>query len=546
MGSSRAQQEGRILLAIRALDDGLIGSAYEAAGVYDVPYETLRRRRSGTRSRIETRPNCLKLTDQEEDVLVQWVLDIDSRGYAPRVAELRRKANMLLAECVRGTDEPPLTVGMNWTTRFIRRRPELSAKYLRKYDYQRALCENPKTMGDWFRLVQNVKQKYGILDEDTYKFDETGFQMGVIATAKVVTGSERRSIPLKRQPGNREWVTVIETVAADGRSIDPLIIFAGKVHQTSWFRALQHHDYKRWNIAVSPNGWTNDEIGFDWLEWFEATTRDGTVGAYRLLILDGHHSHNTPEFDQYCTDHKIVALFLPSHSSHLLQPLDVGCFSPLKQEYGKAVEELMRLGQHHVDKSEFVELYIGARQCALTNNNIRAGFKAAGLIPFDPSAVLDMIVGPVRTPTPQPLPSSQDPEQGWVPETPHNISQIHAQTQTIRKNFKRKTIHTPSPTNIATIQMAKAAEHTMYAFRLAQERIAELEAQLQKVTKRRKIKRTYIRSTGLVAAGDVELQQEEEPEGVDDDTIVTASTVAQRRCRQCNEPGHTSRTWQRQ
>jgi len=155
MGSSRAQQEGRILLAIRALDDGLIGSAYEAAGVYDVPYETLRRRRSGTRSRIETRPNCLKLTDQEEDVLVQWVLDIDSRGYAPRVAELRRKANMLLAERVRGTDEPPLTVGMNWTTRFIRRRPELSAKYLRKYDYQRALCEDPKTMGDWFRLVQN-------------------------------------------------------------------------------------------------------------------------------------------------------------------------------------------------------------------------------------------------------------------------------------------------------------------------------------------------------------------------------------------------------
>jgi hypothetical protein len=36
--------------------------------------------------------------------------------------------------------------------------------------------------------------------------------MGVISTAKVVTGSERRSRPKAVQPGNREWVTVIQGV----------------------------------------------------------------------------------------------------------------------------------------------------------------------------------------------------------------------------------------------------------------------------------------------------------------------------------------------
>jgi hypothetical protein len=43
--------------------------------------------------------------------------------------------------------------------------------------------------------------KYGILDEDIYNFDETGFQMGVISIAKVITGAERAR-PVSIHPGN--------------------------------------------------------------------------------------------------------------------------------------------------------------------------------------------------------------------------------------------------------------------------------------------------------------------------------------------------------
>ena len=46
-------------------------------------------------------------------------------------------------------------------------------------------------MRAWFWLVQNTIAKYGILDEDIYNFDETGFQMGMISTAKVVISAER-------------------------------------------------------------------------------------------------------------------------------------------------------------------------------------------------------------------------------------------------------------------------------------------------------------------------------------------------------------------
>ena len=66
------------------------------------------------------------------------------------------------------------------------------------------MCEDPKQIQAWFQLVQNMVTKYGILLEDTYNFDETGFQIGVISTSKVVTRSERKGRPKTKQPGNRK------------------------------------------------------------------------------------------------------------------------------------------------------------------------------------------------------------------------------------------------------------------------------------------------------------------------------------------------------
>jgi len=86
-------------------------------------------------------------------------------------------------------------VGKNWTSNFINRRTELKTKFSRKYDYKRALCEDLVIIGDWFKLVRNMVAKYGILEEDIYNFDEAGFMIGVIATAKVITSAESRNRP---------------------------------------------------------------------------------------------------------------------------------------------------------------------------------------------------------------------------------------------------------------------------------------------------------------------------------------------------------------
>ncbi|EMD66390.1 hypothetical protein COCSADRAFT_34946 [Bipolaris sorokiniana ND90Pr] len=163
--------------------------------------------------------------------------------------------------------------------------------------------------------------------------------MGVAGTSKVVTSSERVGRAVVVQPGNREWVTVIECVNASGWSLPPFVILSGKT------------------IGVSDNGWTTDELSIEWVKHFNQYTAARTAGVYRLLILDGHSSHATPEFDQYCAKNKIVTLCMPPHTSHLLQPLDVSCFSPLKRAYGREIEELARQGVNHIDKIDFLTVY---------------------------------------------------------------------------------------------------------------------------------------------------------------------------------------------
>ena len=162
MQAQNSSQEGRILLAIQAIKQGHIKDVKSAAVTYDIPRTTLRRRIQGMTYRRDCTPNSQKLTPYEESALVQYILDLDSRGFPPRPQAVQEMADLLLSE--RGKSP----VGKNWTTNFIKRRTEIKAKFGRKYDYKRAKCEDPKIIQEWFSLVRNVVAKYGILEQDIY------------------------------------------------------------------------------------------------------------------------------------------------------------------------------------------------------------------------------------------------------------------------------------------------------------------------------------------------------------------------------------------
>ena len=249
-------------------------------------------------------------------------------------------------------------VGQKWPANFVKRTDSLRTCFNRAYNRQRALCEDATLIKRWFKLVEETKAEQGICDEDVYNFDEAGFMMGKITTQLVITGAERRGRPKTLQPGNREWVTLIAAISAAGWSVPLFLIFAGQYHLSAWYEEAEIP--RDWAIAVSDNGWTNNELGVKWLKHFNAHTQARSIGARRLLIIDGHKSHQSLAFQELCKENNIYTLCMPPHSSHLLQPLDVGCFSPLKRAYSREVESLMRNHINHITKLEFLPAFKAA------------------------------------------------------------------------------------------------------------------------------------------------------------------------------------------
>ncbi|BCS23639.1 uncharacterized protein APUU_40083S [Aspergillus puulaauensis] len=227
------EQEGRILLTISALKKNEISSTRRAAEVFNMPPSTLRDRLQGRQYRAEQRANSHRLSETQEEVLIRWIVSRDMRGAAPRPSQVTEMANLILQ-----ADNPPgyTPLSKNWTTTFTRRRPEVKSRFARRYNYQRAKCEDPRVIRAWFEQLQRVRIEYGIQDEDIFNFDETGFTMGILATSKVVTRANIPGKPHLIQPGNREWVTTIESINTIGWALPSTIIFKEKIYIEGWFQ----------------------------------------------------------------------------------------------------------------------------------------------------------------------------------------------------------------------------------------------------------------------------------------------------------------------
>jgi translation initiation factor IF-1 len=391
-------------------------------------------------------------------------------------------ANSLLA------DRNASPVGKRWAHNFVKRRLELKTRIIWRYDYQRAKCEDPTIIRGWFQLVENTIAKYDIRSDDIWNFDETGFMMGLISSGMVVTGSERQGRPKSVQLRNCEWVTVVEAINTEGQSIPPFIIGAGQYHLANWYRECDFPG--DWVIALSQNGWTNNQLGLDWLKHFNQSTAKRSVGSYRLLILDGHESHHSVEFERYCKDNKIITLCMPAHASHLLQPLDVGCFAVLKKAYGRQIEHLIRCSITHISKTEFFDAFHAAHQATFTKSNIRGGFRGAGLAPFDPEHVISKL--DVQLQTPSPPNEAAEPSSPWTSKTPTTTNEAQSQTEYLESRIRRH--HSSSPESIidALQSLTKAVKRTMYETTLMRNELRNLRERNEKLSQRRRSKRTRL------------------------------------------------------
>ncbi len=277
--------------------------------------------------------------------------------------------------------------------------------------------------------------------------DEKGFMIGILqSTRRYFNASDFNSKRLKGagQDGSREWITIIASVCQDGPPPPPAIIYAAATnnHLDVWYDDLDT-DEPVAHFITSPNGWTNDEIGFEWLKnVFDRHTKDRARNGreYRLLFLDGHSSHINMQFINYCDENKILLMAYPPHSTHRLQPLDVSLFNPLANYYSQNLDEWLRTshGICGISKRHFWSLFKPAYDLAFTKKNIESAWKKTGLYPLDEEVILSQVRA-ARSP----LPSNTLEQPEFSPSDWNHTSQHFRATYGLaRTRDERQVFHT--------------------------------------------------------------------------------------------------------
>jgi hypothetical protein len=398
----RRSRERRTKLAIHewhAYGKERFGSMQQCALIHGIQQSTFSRRLRETTQSYEQaqRPSEL-LLGAMKNALVSHLIFMANRGFPATIKTIQSTAQELLQKAGR-----PTYIGKQWAYRFVRREERLKSKYSRSLDAVRAAKNNnPESLQGWFDLLKHTVEAYQITPERTYNMDETGFMTSVItASTKVIVEAvvkepHARKMPSKAsitQPGNREWTTVIQAIGAAGNLVDPFIIIKGASITRSFAAnirsALPISDFPHAAVACTENGWSDASIAVAWLRGFieqTAPPRDANgVMPYRLLIVDGHSSHASLDFIGLAEQHRVIVLCFPAHATHLLQPLDVGCFASLKKEYCELLMTEQRA--QSTNRDDFIHLYAEAQK-VLTPALIQSSFKSTGIWPFNPAKVM--------------------------------------------------------------------------------------------------------------------------------------------------------------
>jgi helix-turn-helix, Psq domain len=85
--------ESRVILALQAIQDNKNLSIQAAAKIYNMPATTIHRRRDGHTARCSTRPNSMNLTKSEEDAIIQYIIELSTRAFPPRISGVEEMAN---------------------------------------------------------------------------------------------------------------------------------------------------------------------------------------------------------------------------------------------------------------------------------------------------------------------------------------------------------------------------------------------------------------------------------------------------------------------
>ncbi|KAJ8110223.1 hypothetical protein OPT61_g6878 [Boeremia exigua] len=445
-------------------------------------YQALAKKHSCCRTTLARRhkhqvvPHTVKINNQrllnprDEVEVVEYIRGLTKRNMKPT---RQMVMNFVAPLCCRAPSEA-------WVTRFLNRNSDLLINaYTTPMDSNRIHADSIDSYQLYFELLHSKMKEYNILPRDTYNMDEKGFAIGVSGRSKRIFDKalyQTKRFQKSLHDGNREWVSILVSVCADGSVLPPGVIYpaAGRAVQANWVAPI---DPKKHDIffTTSPTGWTNDDLGITWLEQvFERYTAPKARRRWRLLILDGHGSHVTKAFIDYCDAHKILLMIYPPHSTHTLQPLDVVCFAPLAKNYTKELDRhtQMNQGTLGINLSDFFDLFWPAWVTTFTKTLVETSFSATGIHPPNADVVLDKMKPPT------PIEPATPPEQTAITAAPTAPNWLKA------KALLRRTVGDKGSTQLGPLEQAIHQLHVQ--FELVQHELNSAKEELQRQKKKPK------------------------------------------------------------
>jgi hypothetical protein len=207
----------------------------------------------------------------------------------------------------------------------------------------RASADSHMKYEAYFTYILSKVEEYSILPEQTYNMDEKGIALGMMnASTRIFSRKQwdRKQVRAPIHDGSREWITILACICADGSALPPALIYQSDASnvQSSWVEDINLEQAAF--VTASKSGWTNNDIGLQWLiQVFDRLTKPKARLQWRLLYVDGHASHVSVEFLDYCVKSRILVARFPPHATHTVQPLDVVVFRSLSAAYNRALTE---------------------------------------------------------------------------------------------------------------------------------------------------------------------------------------------------------------
>ena len=362
-------------------------SVRRAARLYGVPQTTLRDRVRGriNPSTSHSGPPPL-FTKAEEKNLVDHIIFLSEIG----VGYTRRQVIDLATDYAKhiGKKDGNTALTPRWFYNFMSRWPSLKVTKPSGLEATRAKCTNPETVSNYFKELEQTMTKYDLNSspEKIYNIDEKGICTGH-NPPKIVSSKGTKSQAIISPKGGT--VTLIAAANALGTAILLFYVFPGK----KFNHDLLDGATPRAAGTMSESGWSNTDIFEYYLKEHFMKYVQGT-GPY-LLLYDGHGSHVTLSLIEWARAQNIILFVLPPHTSHVLQPLDVGIFGPFSRIYNNVCHKFLRSEKGRaITKFDICRLSCEAYLKALTPNNIRSAFRAAGVFPLSAQAVSSDKIAP--------------------------------------------------------------------------------------------------------------------------------------------------------